>query len=488
MLLVILLQAESVPEWVLFLGRFHPLIVHLPIGILIIAALIEFFARSPRLKALQEANQFVLFWGALTATFACLFGYMLSQSGGYEEDALDTHAWLGYLVAGTAWISYFLKRSQTRILHKAYKPVFITSVLLIFGAGHYGGNLTHGSDYLTQYMPASLRTVAGLLPKKEKATPKKITDINRALVYADLVQPTLEQTCVNCHNAEKQKGELRMDTPELLLKGGENGPALVAGNAEISEMLKRIHLPVEDDDHMPPKGKPQPTAQQIALLTWWINQGAPFDRKVSELTINEEIKPVLTSFAQGNSSESEQKPENELLSLKVSKANDKVLTDLRARNVMVMPIAQNNNLLEVSFVNAKTFGDNNVALLSPVAEQTVWLKLGNTQVGDKTLAALSTFKNLIRLHLEYTNVTDAGLKNLKNVQQLTYLNLIGTAITDQGLRELGSLKNLKSLYLWQTKVTPTAVADLQKALPNTEINTGMDEAKTASTKLVSQSK
>jgi uncharacterized membrane protein/mono/diheme cytochrome c family protein len=488
-MLVILLQAQSTPEWVLFLGRFHPLLVHLPIGILIIAALIEFFARTPKLQALREANNFVLFWGALTATFACVLGYLLSQSGGYDEDALDTHAWLGYAVAGTAWLAYILKRSQTSVIHKVYVPVFTASVLLIFAAGHYGGNLTHGSDYLTQYMPNPLRSVAGLPPRKEKSEAKKITDINQALVYQDLVQPALDQTCVSCHNAEKQKGDLRMDTPELLRKGGENGPIFIAGNAETSEMLKRIHLPLEDDDHMPPKGKPQPSDQQIALLTWWINQGAPFDKKVADLKVSDEIKPVLASFTQGATPavEDGSRPAA-ILVANVPKADAKAIEALRQQSVIVLPVAQDNNLLEVSFVNAKSFNDTQVVLLTPVAQQTVWLKLGRTQIGDKTIAELSKFKNLNRLHLEFTNVTDAGLKNLKSAQSLQYLNLIGTAITDQGLKELGTLKTLRTLYLWQTKVTPQGVADLQKALPDTEINTGMEEQGPAASvqKLVSQ--
>nr|MCU0354948.1 ribonuclease inhibitor [Cytophagales bacterium] len=286
----VLLQTPAAPEWVLFFGRFHPLVVHLPIGILVIAALIEFAARSPKLAALREANRFVLFWGAVTATLACVIGYMLAQSGGYDEDALGKHQWLGYGVAAAAWVAYLLKNVPGGLLHKAYRPVFGVAVLLLFGAGHYGGNLTHGSDYLTQYMPQPLRAVAGLPPRKEPAAAKKITDINQAVVFTDLVQPTLEQSCVNCHNAEKQKGDLRMDSHEFLLKGGEHGPVLVAGRADESEMLKRIHLPLEDDDHMPPKGKPQPTDQQIALLTWWINQGAPVDKKVAELKVTDDMK------------------------------------------------------------------------------------------------------------------------------------------------------------------------------------------------------
>lgn len=484
---VILLQSESAPDWVLFLGRFHPLIVHLPIGILVIAALIEFFARKPRFAALREANGFILFWGAISATFACVAGYMLSLSGGYEPDALDTHALLGYAVAGTAWLAYLLKRSRG-LVRKAYVPVFAASVLLISAAGHFGGNLTHGSDYLTQYMPQPLRKVAGLPPREDtNLAAKKIADINQALVYQDLVRPALNQSCVGCHNAEKQKGKLRMDTPELLAKGGKNGPVFVAGNAEQSEMIKRVHLPLEDEHHMPPKGKTQLTESQITMLAWWIGQGAPFDKKVAELKVPDNVKPVLASFtdggAAGASDENGGGKVSPALLAKVPAADAKALDALKKINVLIIPVAQSNNLLEISFVNAKDFNDSRAKLLAPVAQQTVWLKLSHTQAGDQTLAEVAKFKHLNRLHLEFTNVTDAGLKNLKNLPYLESLNLYGTQITDAGLKQLASLKSLKTLYLWQTKVTAQGAAELQKALPDTEINTGiMEQQETADVK------
>ena len=493
---IILLQTESAPDWVLFLGRFHPLIVHLPIGILIVAALIEFFARQPRFSALRQANRFILFWGAVSASFACAAGYMLSLSGGYEQDALDTHALLGYAVAGTAWLAYLLKCSRGMV-RKAFIPVFGISLLLVSAAGHFGGNLTHGSDYLTQYMPQPLRKVAGLPPRQDTdLAAKKITDINQALVYQDLVRPALNQSCVACHNAEKQKGKLRMDTPELLTKGGKNGAIFVAGNAEQSEMIKRLHLPLEDEHHMPPKGKTQLTENQIAMLTWWIGQGAPFDRKVAELNVTDGVKPILASFADGGGGAgkggetSESGKLSPALLAKVPVADAKALDALRKINVLIIPVAQANNLLEISFVNAKNFNDSQAKLLASVAEQTVWLKLSHTQAGDQTLSELAKFKHLNRLHLEFTDITDAGLKHLKNLPYLESLNLYGTQITDAGLKELASLKSLKTLYLWQTNVTPQGAAELQKALPDTEINTGMTEEEETATvkKLVSDRK
>jgi hypothetical protein len=74
-------------------------------------------------------------------------------------------------------------------------------------------------------------------------------------------------------------------------------------------------------------------------------------------------------------------------------------------------------------------------------------------------------------------VTDKGLVHLKGMVNLEYLNLYGTGVTDAGLAQLAGLKKLKSLYLWQTKVTDAGVAKLKKALPQVQVDRGLDAAK-----------
>src|SRR5436190_8034190 len=91
--------------------------------------------------------------------------------------------------------------------------------------------------------------------------------------FAKDVLPILEKNCFKCHGAEKQKGKMRLDSRDAALKGGKDGPAFVAGNADKSEMVRRISLPKSDDDFMPSEGEPL-TKQQIDLLKDWINGGA----------------------------------------------------------------------------------------------------------------------------------------------------------------------------------------------------------------------
>lgn len=493
---LILVQANPAQpsDWALFFGHFHPLIVHLPIGFLLIAGLLELDRLTRRNTVSAHTITLILFWSAVSATMACVFGYLLSLGGGYDPETLSDHQWQGIGVAVFAWVAWAVKSENLgRIVpfaQRMYLPALGVSLLLLLAAGHHGGNLTHGSDYLTQYTPEPLRTLAGIPPRKTEVAFKPITDVNQAMVFEQIVNPILQSRCVQCHNAGKAKGGLRYDTVEMLKKGGEDGPVFVAGKGLESPMVKMCLLPEEDDQHMPPKGKPQLTDGQIALLTWWIDQGASFDKKVSDLTVSDAIRPVLASLGGGGGPSSRPvetgadgaavaasgpAPESPVLTMNVPAADPKVIDELKKTGLLVLPVSKEQNQLEVSAVNVRTFSDAQAVVLPKIREQIVWLKLGDTDVSDATLVQVAKLKNLQKLHLEQTNVTDAGLKNLKELASLEYLNLYGTAITDAGLTELAGLKNLKTVYLWQTKVTEAGLANLKKAMPKLDIVGGITE-------------
>jgi mono/diheme cytochrome c family protein/uncharacterized membrane protein len=491
--LIFLLVGSAQPsDWVLFFGRFHPLIVHLPIGFLLIAGFLEVGRLLGKIGVDESTITSILFWSAISATVACVVGYMLSLGGGYEEEILTEHMWQGIGVAVFAWIAWAVKSNALghRIPFGSafYVPALGLSLLLVAVAGHHGGSLTHGSDYLTQYTPEPIRTIAGIPPRKTEVAIKPITDVNQALVYEQIVNPILQSRCVQCHNAEKSKGGLRYDTAEMLKKGGEDGPVFVAGKGLESAMVKRCLLPEEDDEHMPPQGKTQLTEGQIALLTWWIDQGAPFDKKVADLQVNDAIRPVLAALGGGSALETGTgtgiaagrsagvpAPVSPVLTMKVPAADVKVVDELRKTGLLILPLSKEQNQLEVSAVNARTFNDQQAALLPKLTEQIVWLKLGDTEITDATLAQVAKLKNLQKLHVEQTRITDAGLKNLKGLTNLEYLNLYGTGVTDAGLAELAALKHLKTVYLWQTKVTEEGLANLKKTMPDLDVIGGVTE-------------
>ena len=480
---VVLLQTNLPADWLLFFGRFHPVLVHLPIGFLVVAALLEVGRLCRWVEVKASTVTFILFWAALSATLAGGFGYLLSLGGGYDEVLLQTHKWQGIWVAVAAWVAWIVRSDRFSQLlgfgQLLYAPALVLGLVYMMLAGHNGGSLTHGQDYLTAHTPEPLRTWAGLPARVEIAKILPITDLPKALVYQQIVQPILNQTCVQCHNAQKSKGDLRMDVPALLAKGGENGPIFLAGNSGESEMIRRCLLPLDDEHHMPPKGKTQLTKGQVTLLTWWIDQGAPFDKKVIDLKITDAARPALAALTGASATKTdadlnEKKGESPVMTMSIPVPNPEAVAQLKAVGMLVMPLARGQHLLEVSAINAPDFDDLQAAELANLSQQVAWLRLSNTKITDKSMAVVANFKNLIKINLEGTAVTDAGLIFLSKLPYLESINLVGTRVTDAGLKSLLNLKHLKTVYGWRSEITVAGAGSFQKQNPDAQINVGIE--------------
>lgn len=456
--------AEGGPsDFVLFIGRFHPLLVHLPIGFLMLAFLLELFGRFERYKDLGGAVSFSLLLGGLSAVGTAGTGYLLSMDGGYGEGILSTHMWLGIAVALIALAAFVLRQwyYENPNLKKLYTGLLAAMVLCLMGAGHYGGSLTHGSDYLVQYMPGSLRSVAGLPPKQERGIPK-IENLDSARVFTDVIHPILDTRCVSCHNPEKKKGELLLTTYENLMEGGESGSPLKVGSADSSDLVHRLLLPEADDDHMPPEGKSQLTSDQVDLISWWIEQGAPMDLTISEMQVPEGISEALNKLTVEGTSY--------LAKTEVPQADTSVINNLKRQGIKIAPIAQGTNFLQVKYPQDEDNPD--LKQLTPISEQITWLDLAETSVSDGDLSPLAKFTNLTRLNLERTSITDSAMTIVSSMEHLEYLNAYQTKVTDEGIQQLQKNKSLTSLYIWQTKVTEQGVNKLQEKLTELYIDTG----------------
>ncbi|MBD0288988.1 MAG: hypothetical protein ICV79_26720, partial [Flavisolibacter sp.] len=421
--------------------------------------LLQWLSRKEQYTLAFGAMKVVWLCGLVSALLAVISGFFLSGNGEYEEDAVAWHMWMG--IATTAATLLVCAKVFTRQFDVVYKVASITLLLLIFVTGHLGGTLTHGADFLT----------SGLNNAAEENTViiKPIKDVQEAAVYADVVQPLLQTKCYSCHGPKKQKGKLRLDEPTFIQKGGKNGAVIEAGKADKSELIKRLLLPREEEHHMPPKEKPQLSEKQIALLHWWVEQGAPFDKKVKELPQSEKIKSYLLSL---QSAEIERKATTNIPSEPVEKGDEKAIQALKERGVVILPVAQNSNYLMANFVTATDLTDKDLALLLPLKKQLVWIKLNDAPIGDSALAIISQCTNLTSLQLSGTRITDKGLVQLKKLNNLQYLNLVGTNISLQGLNELQPLKKLQSLYLYQTRITKEEEATLRKIFPRTFIDLG----------------
>ncbi len=446
----------SLPD---LIGRFHPVLVHLPIGILLLACFFQLLTVREKFSFLQPAVPVMFFWGMLGAVFSCISGYMLSLSGDYEEQLVSRHQWLGIATAVVSLVLWLLYRFS--ITANTARIVSVLIIALVTVTGHLGGSLTHGSTYLTEGLQSGSEQGAAIKP---------IPNIQEAVVYTDVVQPLLEAKCYSCHGPNKQKGKLRLDQQELILKGGKSGHTIEPGKADESEMIKRMLLPIDNEDHMPPKEKSQLSTQEISLLHWWVNSGAHFNKKVKELPQTEKIKPVLLAL-QAGSSDNEQKTTDVPVE-PVAKADEAVISRLKKAGVIVIPVAQNSNYLSVNFVAVTGAVDSLLPLLPSLSKQLVWLKLDNASVNDAAMDVISKLTALTRLQLSNTSITDKGLLKLQSLQQLQLLNLTGTNISAKALLQLKGLQQLKKIYLYQTSVAAADWLLLHQSFPSAQLDSG----------------
>lgn len=266
-------------QMMIFAGKFHPLFLHLPIGMLVMVVVIEVFSWIKRKKSHATLP---LVMSVLASVAAVIFGYILMRSSHYPADAIDSHLWSGVIFTVVLiWTLFFKMRyNATGRGQKTYWLFLFLSTGLMFASGHYGGVITHGDPL-------------DAAPWNQKASRSHGLNLNEMLVYEDVMIPIFEGKCYSCHGAKKQKGLLRMDTYEAMLEGGEEGLCLVPGDKSKSLMIELIHLPANDEYVMPPEGKPQLTAEEIRVIDWWVESGAPRETKLRSLDIPVEVKTSL---------------------------------------------------------------------------------------------------------------------------------------------------------------------------------------------------
>ena len=278
------------PEILLFAGRLHPLLVHLPIGMIIVLALLEMIAWLPRYQNANASAGFILLVATPLTVVTVICGWLLSLGGGYDESTLAWHKWLGIVTAVGTVTAAVCYRTGRRA---AYHASLFATFAVLGATGHLGGSLTHGSDYLTRYAPGFVKKILGVAPAEKVSAPTAVKDFQQLPVFAGVILPVMEHTCSNCHGAAKAKAALRLDSFAAVLKGSENGAVVKPGDAAGSALVQRLLLPLDSDDHMPPAGKPQPTADEIALLKWWIAIGAVENKTIAELQPPADIRQLL---------------------------------------------------------------------------------------------------------------------------------------------------------------------------------------------------
>jgi uncharacterized membrane protein len=270
--------------WRPFLAPFHAVVLHFPIGFLTMACVLEIYRMCRPAAELKAVTRLTLWLSLLSGIVAATFGILRATGGGYAPRELESHRWTGIGVVAATLLTLVVQRAAYRdesrpAVAAVYRSLLVVTLGLVGVAGHLGGGLTHGSDYLTENAPAFVRELLEeTTPDPAEAAPSSNLD-ESARFFVEQVQPVFERKCIGCHGPKKQKGEYRLDQPDVALAGGESGKAAVKpGEPLSSELVRLILLPPGDDDIMPPDGKEPVTAEEALTIIRWIQKGAPFPK------------------------------------------------------------------------------------------------------------------------------------------------------------------------------------------------------------------
>ena len=365
-------------EIIKYLGNFHPVVLHLPIGAFLFTFLL--FISQKYLKSnFNPAVRMGLLFSFITSIITSIFGYILHLNGDYDSVLVDRHMWLA--IATTILIGFVL------YLHKKQKPYnhvlssFVFATVLLTITGHNGGSLTHGKDYLK-------------LPDFEKEI--SIVSYDSIHVFNQVISPILDSKCVKCHNTGKSKGNLMLSSIDKILLGGEKGQIIKSNSSVDSRLYTYLNLPIDDEMHMPPDGNSQLNDNEKELIKLWIDEGADFYnfRKMNDDNFSKEILSFLPK---------------EIASVDPPNRND--LVKLIENEFRIERISTENNFIDIKY-QGKSFKQSYLRLLSKVSD------------------------NIKRLDLSFVDLSSIDLSRVDNFENLTYLNLNNTKLTTKKIQKL----------------------------------------------------
>lgn len=447
--LLFLMVFESlvkIPSWLAVAGRLHPLLLHFPIVLLIIAFFGSWIpARSTRGNEWLELLRLL---AALSAVFTAIAGMLLSLEDEDTGNVLLLHKVGGVVTAllGYLFYAYYRFLEDRPAVRKGFT---IAAACVIIATGHWGATLTHGENYVLE----------PVFKFKKKLPPPE-----KAIVFTDIIQPILNNKCASCHNPSKLKGELLLTDAGGVLAGGKSGALFKPGDPEMSLLIQRLHLPMNEKKHMPPASKPQLTDAEASLLYAWIKSGAVMDTLLFSLPEQDSFRVLATTYLQPEG------PAAPVYDFKA--ADDKKIKELNNNYRVIVPLGQGSPALSVNLYGRNIFSSQSLEELLPLKQQIVEINLAHLPVKDEDVKIISQFANLEKLNLNYTEVSAAGITQLTSLSKLRELMLSGTRITTDALEKVLSNPGLKSVYIWDSGIDSIQLQSLRKAFPLVSFETG----------------
>lgn len=373
---------------------------------------------------------------------------------------MNQHLWAGVITGASIFFTiglFFIYHHNQRFYYAYFASLVLSNVAIGY-TSHMGGSITHGQDYLTEYVPVILNG----FESKEKPE-------SEMLVYDDVIAPVLEAKCISCHNQTKTKGDLLLTSYENLFKEGKSEkPSITSHDPDKSELYNRVVLPRKHDDHMPPEGKTPLNENEIKMLKYWIESGASDQSKVSEVkadkkmggTMNELLKDLVRYKRKAGISKMKKKVLQKELDELAKKLSIIIIADSTAE--------ENHFAISMKFPPEK-FTNNQLLELVPYYDVFSKVSLVSADIDDDALYFISQMPNLKELYLQKTMLDGSGLIYLQAMKNLEVLNLSYTRTDDKAAIDLLKIPNLKKVYLFQTQTSRQVVEALHKNKPRLEI-------------------
>lgn len=450
-------RPDEVSFLFLAIGRLHPLILHFPIVLIILALVFELLSRFYHLKTGENTVMVILVAAALSSLVSIAAGFFLFASGEYSGNLMERHFWAGAITGAAIFVTLalFIVHRHTSRYYYGYLGALLLSNASVAYASHLGGSITHGQDYLTEHLQFVMHAFEEPDEKPE----------SEMLVFEDMIVPVFEAKCLSCHNDQRAKGGFVMTSYDKIQEGGESGlPPLTAGDPHESELYKRVILPEDHADRMPPEGKTPMKESEIALLKYWIAAGAADSltlvhaREVD--TIRSVVEGLLPELARYRRRAQVEKVK--LATLEGELADLAARLDVTIRKDSLSD--ENRFTLSMKFPPAQ-FTNEQFSEIRPYFDVFSKLSLTSSGIDDAGLYYIGQMTNLQELYLQKTKLDGSGIIHLQNLPRLEVLNLSFTQIDDKAAIDLLKFPSLREVYLYRTNTSMQVIEALRKYRP-----------------------
>ena len=453
---------ETQSPWLLTLGRFHPIILHFPLALLLLLLIVQALQVFKVLNLPGLLIEYLFVATILLTGLTFLSGFLLYANGEYSGFLIDQHfngALITFLLLALSFL-LFQRKENNRIFNNLALLALLGSNGFALFTGHQGGSLTHGRNFLTEYVPMITQ------PEEVEAMHRDSLEF----LYEDMIQPILESKCAGCHSTLRSKGGLSVSSLQDLFKKGESGKIpVIHSAADSSELYRRLILPDSLDEHMPPAGKTPLDRKEIQLIKYWIDAGANENMSLADVPdsiTNMLVTPLSTAIRKYNFDMTRSRLSQE-----------KIEEELTALSAYLEMVVKPDSLSEGSLFMLSnkfppvTFTTKKLLELKPYLDMFSKVSVASSDIDDADLYFFGNMTNLKELYLQKTKVKGQGLVYLSKLPHLEVLNLSFTGTDDKMLLELMQFPALKEVYLYGTQVSYPVIQAVKAYKPELKIHT-----------------